>query len=48
LKGKSFEKLKMIAKNKNISYLKKVNGIYVNIKPDTLIKKLCKYKYNSS
>jgi hypothetical protein len=47
LKGKSFEKLKKIAKNKNISYMKKVNGVYVNIKPDTLIKKLCEYKYKS-
>mgnify|MGYP003776515169 CR=1 FL=1 len=48
LKGKSFEKLKKIAKNKNISYLKKVNGVYASIKKDTLIKKLCKYKYKSS
>ena len=45
LKNYSIEKLQNIAKNKKIRYTKQIDGKIVSIKKETLIKKLCDYKY---
>jgi hypothetical protein len=45
LKNKTLEKLQNIAKNKKIKYTKKLNGKTTPIKRETLINKLCKYKF---
>ena len=45
LKKYTLEKLLNVAKNKKIKCTKKVNGKIVNIKTETIIKKLCKHKY---
>jgi hypothetical protein len=46
LRNKTLEKLQIMAKNKKVKYTKKVDGKSVAIKKETLIKKLCKHKYD--
>jgi hypothetical protein len=43
----TMEKLQNIAKNKKISYTKKLYGNVENIKRETLIKKLCDFKFKN-
>lgn len=45
LRKYTLEKLQKVAKNKKIRYTKKVDGKMVNIKKETIVKKLCKHKY---
>lgn len=47
LKNKTLDKLQNIAKNKKIKYTKKLNGKNIPIKKETLIKKLCNYKFKT-
>ena len=44
----TMEKLQNIAKNKKIPYTKKLYGKVENIKRETLIKKLCDFKFKNN
>ena len=45
LRNYTLEKLQNIARNKKVGYTKKADGKVVSIKKETIIKKLCAYKY---
>lgn len=45
LRNKTLQQLQKLAKNKKVKYTKKVDGKTVEIKKETLIRKLCTYKY---